>query len=149
MTRKIKIVLLAGGLLLGGALLQRFTPAQARTVHLTGNTTSTVVSGTVEGTEVIPFHLALKEGQRLDVQCLARKKGIFFFVKDPSGAVIYKSAESPLPDRWTGRAQSPGKYTLSVYQRHPATRKGQTAFFRLHVAVEDAELEQELEDLTP
>lgn len=137
MTRKIKIVLLAGGLLLGVALLRPSAPAQARTVHLNTSTTSTVVSGTVEGTEVIPFQLALKEGQRLDVQCRARKKGIFFFVKDPSGAVIYKSADSAQPDRWTGQARSPGRYTLSVYQQHPAARKGQTAFFRLHVAVAD------------
>ncbi|MBS1001963.1 hypothetical protein JK169_13255 [Acetobacter persici] len=138
MTKKAKIVLLAGGLLLGGALLPSHTPAHARTVHFTPDTNSAVVSGTVEGTEMIPFRLALREGQRLDVQCHSRKKGIFFVVKDPTGAVIYKSAESPQPDRWTGQASAPGRYTLAVYQQHPATRKGQTAFFRLHLTVAEA-----------
>ncbi|GAN69269.1 hypothetical protein [Acetobacter orleanensis] len=138
MTKKAKIVLLAGSLLLGGAALQPHAPAQARTVHLTAYNTSTVVSGTVEGAEIMPFHLALREGQRLDVLCHSRKKGVFFVVKDPSGTVIYKSAESPQPDRWTGQAAFPGKYTLAVYQQHPATRKGQPAFFRLHLTVAEA-----------
>lgn len=124
--------------MLGSALALSPAPAQARTVHLTAYNTSTTVSGTVEGAEIMPFHLALRAGQRLDVQCLARKKGIFFLVKDPSGAVIYKSAESPQPDRWTGQVGSPGKYTLAVYQQHPATRKGQPAFFRLHLTVAEA-----------
>lgn len=138
MIKKAKIILIAGAVLLGNAGPPAFFPALARTVHLTQHKTSTVVSGTVEGVDIMPFQLALKEGQRLDVQCHSRKVGIYFFVKDPSGSVLYNSAESTQPDRWTGQATQPGKYTLGVFQQHPSARKGQTAFFRLHLAVNES-----------
>ncbi|MCX2562136.1 hypothetical protein OQ252_12120 [Acetobacter farinalis] len=141
MTKKTRIVLLAGALSVG-LLHAAQVPAQARTVHLTPNITTTVVSGTVEGVEIMPFHLALKEGQRLDVLCHSRKIGIYFFVKDPSGSILYNSAEGPQPDRWTGLATRPGKYTLGVFQRHPSAHKGQTAFFRLHLAVNDGSVSE-------
>ncbi|OUJ07871.1 hypothetical protein [Acetobacter malorum] len=137
MRRKTRFALLAGGILLGSAALQAPTPVLARSVHLAPNVPSTVVSGTLEGAGTVPFHVPVKEGQKLNIQCHSRKSGIYFFVKDPSGSVVYDSAGSPQPDRWTGEASSAGLYTVGVYQKrspiHP--HKGQTAFFRLHVAV--------------
>lgn len=137
MTKKTKFVLIAGALLLCG--MEPAQSALARSVHLAPHVSSTVVSGTLEGENIVPFHVSLKEGQKLDVLCHSRKSGIYFFVKDPEGRIVYNSAESPQPDRWTGQAASPGKYTLGVFQQHATARKGHTAFFRLHLAVNQAE----------
>lgn len=148
MTRKTRFALLASGILLGSAVLRAHTPALARTVHLAPHIPSTVVSGTLEGESIVPFNVTLKEGQKLDVQCHSRKSGIYFFVKDPSGRIVYNSAESPQPDRWTGQATSPGKYTLGVFQQHTSARKGHTAFFRLHLAINQTEASHQAEAST-
>ncbi|KXV05254.1 hypothetical protein [Acetobacter malorum] len=137
MIRKTRFAVLAGGLLLGSAALQAPAPVLARSVHLAPHVPSTVVSGTLEGAGPVPFRVPVKEGQQLNIQCHSRKSGIYFFVKDQSGSMVYDSAVSPQPDRWTGEVSSAGLYTVGVYQKRSPVHlhKGQTAFFRLHVAV--------------
>lgn len=134
MTRAFRISVAAALLLASvasGAL------ARDQRVSFAPGASSAVLSGRIDGREDATYRLRAKAGQRLTVTLETDNASAYFNVTQ-SGAAEALFVGSTSGNRFEGALPASGDYEVLVYLMRNAARRGETATYRLRVAIAGA-----------
>lgn len=95
---------------------------------------STTVSGSIKGDEIIDYKLDAKAGQTMSVS-MKTSSGANYFNVLPPGSDAAIANGSNLGNQWTGTLPVDGDYTVRVYLMRSAARRNETAKYTLTVGI--------------
>lgn len=118
-------------LLLTPTIAAPLAAQQVSPVQFQRGATSTVVSGTIVGRQYRDYTLSVRAGQDLSVAMAVTRGSPYFNVMAPGAGEVAVYNSSMGAQRWQGRAERTGVYTIRVYQMRASGRRGEAASYRL------------------
>lgn len=104
-------------------------------VQFARGASSSVVNGSIKGDVFTDYRIVVRQGQMLTVSLTTVAGSAYFNVMEPGSrdVAIYNSSLDG--QKYSGQTMRSGAYTIRVYQMRSNGRRGETARFRLSVAV--------------
>jgi hypothetical protein len=99
---------------------------------------STTIKGTITGRETIDYKLGAAAGQRMTVTLTTDNTGNSFNLIEPGAGDVAYFVGSTSGNRYEGEIAQSGDQTIRVYLYRSAARRGETAHYRLKVAIAGA-----------
>ncbi|MDV7392579.1 hypothetical protein RZS08_14530, partial [Arthrospira platensis SPKY1] len=99
---------------------------------------STTLTGTLKGREIIDYKLGAAAGQRMTVTLTTDNTGNYFNLLAPGETEVAFFVGSNEGNRFEGNLAKSGDQTIRVYLYRSAARRGETARYRLEVTIAGA-----------
>jgi len=99
---------------------------------------STTIQGTLKGRETIDYKLAAAAGQRMTVTLTTDNTANYFNLIEPGAGDVAYFVGSTSGNHFEGNLAKGGEQTIRVYLVRSAARRGETARYRLKVAITGA-----------
>jgi hypothetical protein len=99
---------------------------------------STTLKGTIAGRETIDYKLGAAAGQRMTVTLTTDNTANSFNLIEPGAGDVAYFVGANSGNRYQGEIARSGDQTIRVYLYRNAARRGETARYRLKVAITDA-----------
>ncbi len=109
-------------------------PIKEIPVHFERGTSSSVISGSVEGYETIDYTLGAKGGQTMSVAMKTNHTANYFNVLPPNSPTAIFTGQIDGYE-WTGVLPENGTYKIRVYLMRSAARRNEKAQFSLEVSI--------------
>ncbi|MCO5762085.1 MAG: hypothetical protein NHG36_11315 [Chromatiaceae bacterium] len=128
------------------ALVIAFAPAVALAqeairdvrVQFPRGASSTILTGTLKGREIIDYKLGAAAGQRMTVTLTTDNTGNYFNLLAPGETEVAFFVGSTEGNRFEGNLAKSGDQTIRVYLVRSAARRNETAHYQLKVAITGA-----------
>mgnify|MGYP002862414484 CR=1 FL=1 len=107
-------------------------------VHFPHGASSTTIKGTLQGRETIDYKLGAAAGQRMTVTLTTDHTANYFNLIEPGAGDVAYFVGATSGNHFEGELARSGDQTIRVYLYRNAARRGETARYRLKVAIAGA-----------
>jgi hypothetical protein len=124
--------------LLAGAMPAAASDIRAERVHFARGASSATIEGRIHGDQGIDYVLGAREGQQMRVSMASRHAGASFNIIAPGETDVAMFIGEQQDNRFEGVLPKSGDYRVRVFLVRAAARRGETADFRLEIAIAGA-----------
>lgn len=132
-----RIASLACAIGLAAAVAQAADAIDTRPLRFAAGASSVTVKGTLQGRQTIDYVARARAGQTLSATLESKNAGLAFNLLPP-GSNDLALADAIERQTWSGPLPADGEYKIRLYLPRSAARRGESAAYRLTVAIDAA-----------
>ena len=121
----------------GNPLFAHANEIRTERIQFAKGASATSIEDRIEGRAIVDYQLGARAGQRMNVSLTSENLANYFNIMAPDESEVAFFIGSRDGNRFEGVLPATGDYTIRVYLMRNAARRGETANYRLDVAIVD------------